>query len=166
MDGIVYQSLSGHTRAYAKLLGAALGLRAYDVKEAGQLAKGAQIIYLGWLRAGEVMGYKKAAARFQVACLCGVGMAGPGMDQVSDMKKRNPLGELPVYYLQGGLEMDKLKGPYKWMLDMLKKSMLKSLAAKANRTPEEDDMLDLIQKGGSRVDEKNLAPIIAWYKGE
>lgn len=166
MDGIVYQSLSGHTRSYAQLLGACLGLKVYERKEADQLPKGARILYLGWLRAGEVMGYKKAAARFQVACLCGVGMAGPRMDQVADIKKRHQLGELPVFYLQGGLEMDKLKGPYKWMLGMLKKSMLKSLAAKTNRTAEEDDMLDLIQNGGSRVEAKNLAPIIAWYRGE
>lgn len=166
MDAIVYRSCTGHTQAYAQMLGAALGLKVYELSHAQALRQGAQIIYMGWLRAGEVVGYKKAAARYQVACLCGVGMAGPRLNQVGDIKKRHQLTQLPVFYLQGGLEMDKLKGPYKWMLGMLQKSMRKTLEGKAQRTPEEDDILALIKQGGSRVKEENLTPIINWYKGE
>ncbi|MGN0997211.1 MAG: hypothetical protein ACI4PG_09885 [Candidatus Ventricola sp.] len=43
-------------------------------------------------------------------------------------------------------------------------SMAKKLAAKADRTPEENDLLEWMQHGGSRVSLKNLAAPIRWCR--
>ena len=39
----------------------------------------------------------------------------------------------------------------------------KALADKADRTPEEDDMLDMMLNGSERVKAENLKHIIDWY---
>ena len=43
-------------------------------------------------------------------------------------------------------------------------STAKKLAAKADRTPEEDDLLELMQHGGSRVSLENLARPLRWCR--
>ena len=39
----------------------------------------------------------------------------------------------------------------------------KALADKSDRTPEEDDMLDMMLNGSERVNAENLRYIIDWY---
>ena len=40
----------------------------------------------------------------------------------------------------------------------------KSLAEKADRTSEEDDMLDMMLHGGERVKAENLSAVLDWYR--
>ena len=48
----------------------------------------------------------------------------------------------------------------------IKKTMGKKLADKKDRTADENDMLDLIMNGGSRVSESNLGEVIKWFEAE
>ena len=74
-NAIVYTSNTGYTRQYATLLGEKTGLPVYSLEEAAsRLPCGNCVIYLGWLMAGKVQGYAKAAKRYQIAAVCGVGM--------------------------------------------------------------------------------------------
>ena len=50
------------------------------------------------------------------------------------------------------------------MMDIMAKTVGKSLADKQDRTPEEDDMLELMAHGGSRVSEEQLLPVLDWYQ--
>ena len=114
--------------------------------------------------AGVVKGYKKAAQRFSVAAVCGVGM-GPAGSQDSDVRKNNAIPqEVPVFTLQGGFDMARLRGVYKMMMPVMVKTAGKGLAEKENRTPEEDAMLELMLHGGSRVSEENLEAVWEWYQ--
>ena len=64
MKAIVYTSSTGHTTEYAKILGEKTGLPVYALNEAlKQLSNGIEIIYLGWLFANGIKGYKKAAKK-------------------------------------------------------------------------------------------------------
>lgn len=103
-NAIVYTSNTGYTAEYARLLGKNTGLPVYALSEAeGKLAGGNRIIYLGWLMAGSVQGYRKAAKRYHVQAVCGVGMGATG-SQLQDLRKTNAFPEeLPVFTLQGGL---------------------------------------------------------------
>lgn len=161
---IVYTSNTGHTKEYAELLAKELSCAALTLDEAKKtLKRGSDIIYLGWLMAGKVKGFSKASKKYNVKALCGVGMAATG-SQLSDVKKSNKIPEgMPIFTLQGGFELDKLHGIYKIMMSTMKKTVGKGLANKSDRTPEEDDMLDMMQNGGSRVSLENLASVIAWY---
>ena len=60
--------------------------------------------------------------------------------------------------------MNKLHGIYKFMMKTMKKFVGKSLAEKPDRTPEEDDMLDMMLHGGERVSEENLKAVLDWYE--
>ena len=163
-NSIVYTSNTGFTRQYAMLLGEKTGLPVYSLEEAGQrLTPGNTIVYLGWLMAGKVQGYAKASARYHVAVVCGVCMGATG-SQIEDVRKTNAIGSgLPVFTLQGGFDMEKLRGVYKLMMKVMAKTVGKKLAEKKVRTPEEDEMLELMVHGGSRVREEYLTEIVDWY---
>ncbi len=42
----------------------------------------------------------------------------------------------------------------------------KALEKKTDRTPEEEDMLDMMLHGGERVRIQNLQGVISWYNGK
>lgn len=167
IKAIVYRSETGHTKAYAELLGDKIGLPVYELSAAlKELPEKTEIIYLGWLMAGTVKGYKKASKRFEVKAVCGVGMSG-GDSQLADMRKGNAIPEsLPAFCLQGGFEMEKLRGVYRFMMNTMKKTVGKALSGKENRTPEENEMLDLLLNGGNRVCEEELSAVIERYKSD
>ena len=166
-SAIVYTSNTGFTAQYASLLGGKTGLPVYALEDAvNALPQNCPILYLGWLAAGKVQGYDKAVTKFNPQALCAVGMAKCG-SQIEDVKKANHLPEsLPLFTLQGGFDLKKLRGVYKLMMLVMSKTVAKKLAAKPDRTPEEDDTLDLFQNGGNRVSLENLRPVLAWYEGE
>ena len=162
-NSIVYTSNTGYTAEYARLLGEKTGLPVYALDEAEQkLAAGNRVIYLGWLMAGKVQGYKKAAKRYKVQAVCGVGMGGNG-SQLQEVRKANAIPEkTPLFTLQGGFDLSKLSGVYKLMMTIMVKTAGKGLAEKQDRTPDEDVMLEMLTRGGSRVSAENLAEVLAW----
>ena len=103
-NAIVYTSNTGYTRQYAKLLGDKTGLPVYSLDEAGaKLPPTTSILYLGWLMAGKVQGYAKAAKRYQIEALCGVGMGATG-SQIQELRKANGLpAALPVFTSRAAL---------------------------------------------------------------
>ena len=160
-NAIVYTSNTGYTRQYAMLLGEKTGLPVYSLDEAAEkLPAGNCIIYLGWLMAGKVQGYAKAAKRYRVQAVCGVGMGETG-SQIQDLRKTNRLSpSMPVFTMQGGFDLDRLGGVYKLMIH----TAGKGLAAKKNRSPQEEAMLALLHHGGSYVSEENLEAVLGWYR--
>ena len=163
-SAIVYTSNTGFTAQYASLLGGETGLPVYSLEDAlKSLPQSSPIVYLGWLTAGKVQGYDKAVTKFNLQALCAVGMAKSG-SQMEDVRKSNNLPQgLPLFTLQGGFDLKKLRGVYKFMMLVMSKTVAKKLAAKPDRTPDEDDMLDLFQNGGNRVSLENLQPVLAWF---
>lgn len=161
---IVYTSNTGSTARYAKLLYYETDLPVYSLQEAKRrLPACSEIIYLGWLMAGKVKGYKKAAKRYRVQAVCAVGMGKTGT-QIEDIQKKNTVPEhIPVFTLQGNFEVGKLRGIYRVMMDIMVKSISKTLAEKAERTPEEEEMLEMIFHGSGRVKPKNLDAVVDWY---
>ena len=156
---IVYVSNTGYTARYAALLSGKLGLPAYTMTDAlAQLPKGTPVIYMGWLMAGSVKDYRKAAKHFTVEAVIGVGLGDTGaQDDAVRRACKSPAG-LPVFTLQGGMDRTKLQGGYKVGIDILTKVM----SAKKNRTPGEDRMVELLVHGGDYVSEKELSAVLAW----
>ena len=164
---IVYTSNTGYTAQYAALLAKKTGLHAYALDEAlEKVPDGAAVIYMGWIMAGKIQGFITAVKHYQVAAVCGVGM-NPTGSQLPMVRQANGLGEnMPVFTLQGGLNMDKLHGFKKLILKIMGGTMGKQLMAKQDRTPEEDAILDMFRNGGDRVSRQNLKDVAAWYEQE
>ncbi len=163
MEAIVYTSNTGSTEQYARMLGEKTGLPVYSMKES-PVPAGAEILYLGWVMASNVMGYKDAAKKYKVKALCGVCMAATG-SQMNDLRKANAVPEeIPIFSIQGGFDIRKLHGIYRFMMNVMAKTAGKALAKKTDRTAEEDDMLDMMLHGGDRVNEANLKAVLDWFR--
>lgn len=165
IKAVVYTTNAGHTKSYAEILSKEMNLPVCSLKEAiKSLPQNEEIIYLGWLMAGTVKGLKRAGKRFSVKAVCGAGMSG-GDSQIADMRKKNSIADsVPVFYLQGGFEMDKLHGIYRLMMKAMRSTAGKQISGKADQSPEEKEMLDLLVNGGNKVTKANTDKIIEWYQ--
>lgn len=167
MDAIIYTSNAGSTKQYAQMLGGKLQLPVFSMSAAKDKVKpDAKIIYLGWVMANGVKGYEQAAKKYEVCAVCAVGMARTGTNQKAIREKNLIPSSTKLFTLQGNFEVDKLHGLYKMMMKMMVKKVGKTLAEKKDRTPDEEDMLDMMTRNGKRVSEKNLESIAAWYQAE
>lgn len=167
MNAIIYTTNTGSTEHYAKLLAQKTGLPAYSLAEAKkQVFAGAEVIYLGWIMAGSVKGYAEAAKRYRVCAVCAVGMGQTGTQADSVRKKSAVPANIPLFTLQGNFDVKKLHGIYRPMMEIMVKTAGKGLAEKSNRTPEEDDMLDMMLHGGERVKAENLSAVLDWYSAQ
>ena len=80
------------------------------------------------------------------------------------MRKKSAVpADIPLFTLQGNFDVKKLRGVYRPMMEIMVKTAGKGLAEKSDRTPEEDDMLDMMLHGGERVKEENLSAVLDWY---
>ena len=166
MEAIVYTSNTGSTERYAKLLAKATGLPVYPAGEAlGQVRRGAEVIYLGWIMAGKIQGYAKAAKRYQIRAVCGVGMA-QSEAQAAQVRRQTAVSEkIPLFALQGDFDVKKLRGIYRLMMELMVKAMGRQLEKPQDRTPEEQEMLERMVHGGVGVRAENLQAVLAWYAG-
>ncbi len=161
VKAIVYTSNTGYTARYAALLAEKTALPVYALDAAlKQLPAGTPVLYLGWLMAGSVKGYRKAARRFAVKAVCGVGLGDTGAQDEAVRKAHALSADFPVFTLQGGMDLNKLSGPYKFAIRMLTKAM----AAQKTRTPGEDRMLALLQAGGDYVSPEHLTGVLVWLQ--
>ena len=160
---IVYTFNTGHTRQYSLLLGEQIGLPVYSLDEANsRLSGGSTVIYLGWIHASHVKGYSKAANRFSVCAVCGVGLCDTGT-LISEVRKATSIPEgIPLFTLQGGIDRSRLKGMDRLMISML----TKGLAAQKQRSAQDDRMLELLSKDESYVSTENLSGILQWYRAD
>lgn len=165
IQAIVYTSNTGYTRQYAQMLGEKLHIPVMELQTAmTQLPTGSPILYMGWLMAGKVQGYRKAARRCRVLAVCAVGMGATG-SQIESVRKANDiLPTLPVFTLQGGYDPHRLKGIYRFTMALMAKVLERQLKASAHL--EDRAMLDLLRHGGSRVSEKNFSAVLDWYGRE
>ena len=157
---IVYVSNTGRTARYARMIGEKTGLPVYGLTEAKRiLPKKTPIIYCGWLIASNVKDYKKAARRYRVTALCGVGLCPTG-ELLTEVRKATGLpAETPLFTLQGGMDRAALTGIYGSMIDFLIRSMEK----KKDSTEKDAAMLEMLKAGGDFVSEENLGEFLGWY---
>lgn len=145
------------------MLGELVQLPVFSLSDAARkLENQTEIIYLGWVMASQVKGYAKAAKRFRVRAVGAVGMAATGSSDRAVREKNQVPDETPVFTLQGNFQVKKLSGLYRLMMEIMVKSVGKTLSEKENRTADEDDMLDMMVHGGNRVTAQNLRALEDW----
>ena len=139
MKAIVYTSQTGFTRRYAEMLAAQTGLPAYDAKTAkGQLPRGSEIFYMGWLLAGEVKGLKAAMGRYTVRGVAIVGVSPQGNGELWTEARINGGASDDggrIFYLRGGYAPEKLGGLYRLMMGHMAKTVIRQVATMFRRRP-------------------------------
>ena len=162
---IVYTSKTGNTERYAKILGYELELPVIPLNKSKEsLERGAEIIYLGWVMANGIKEYQNAAKRYNIRMVCAVGIGKTGSNETEIREKNKIPASVELFTLQGGFYIQKLHGVNKLLMRMMAFTVEKDLADKTDRTPTEDDLLDLMTNGGSRVSKENLEKPIKWYR--
>lgn len=162
---IVYTSNTGHTAAYAKLLSERIDRPAYSLEEAVEkLPKGCAVIYMGWIMAGKLKGYRKAARRFDVRVACGVGMTAGGMNADRLRRATGIRGDIDVHSIPGGFELSKLSGFWQRIIRGSAKKIAAQLRAKPERSPEEENLLLLMTEGAAQIDPSRLDHLEEWYR--
>lgn len=160
MEAIVYTSNTGFTERYARMLSAHTDIPVFNVSRAKlELPKGSRVIYLGWLFAGKVKGYKKISRRYKVAAVLGVGLGDSGAQTDAVRRNEKIPDDVAVFTPQGGMYFDKLKGVNRFMIKML----CRMLRGK-KRTADEDKMLALIEQGGDYVTEQGLVDVYEYLE--
>lgn len=156
MKAIVYESNTGFTERYAKILSEKTGVPAYPLAEAKkQVAKGEEIVFLGWVFANKIQGLEKAKKLWNVAAAGAVGMNPRSDENTKIVREANKL-EIPLFYMWGGLDNSKLKGINKMMLGLVRDSLIKE------NKPEYADAIKVFKEGGDFVSEEYLQELIAF----
>ena len=167
MEAIIYTTNTGSAEQYAKMLAEQTGLSVFSMEEAkSEVEEGSEIIYLGWIMAAQVKGYKTAAKKCKIRAVCAVGMEKTGTRTEEIRKKTFVPAEVPLFTLQGNFNVKKLHGFYRLMMSMMVKMVTKQLVAKTDRTQRENEMLEIMLQGGENVRKENLAEVLDWYKRE
>lgn len=168
MKAIVYTSSSGFTKKYAEMLGNNTGLDIYTIEDAkDKLKDGEEIIYMGWMFAGSVKSYKKAAKRYKVKAVCAIGMAPDGQNSIDEIRKRESIpADTPIFYLQGGYAPERLHGIYRIMMSTMSKSVIKKLESKTVKTAEDEEVIKMFKYGCDFVSEDKAHPVLEWINSK
>ena len=155
IKSIVYKSSTGHTKQYAEMLGEALKIPVYNLKEAkSKLEKNDEIIFLGWVCATKIQGLSKIK-RYNVRFIGAVGAYPAEKNYIESLKKANNVN-VELFYLRGGLDFNKLTGIKKKVLQFVKNMMQKE------NNVENQEMIKLFKDGDNYVSDENLKPMLKY----
>ncbi len=158
---IVYESKTGFTQKYAKLLSAKTGMRAVSVGALSSADKGEEIIFLGWMMAGTIKGLRKVKS-CNVKAVCASGTAKDAEPDAETVMQRNGIAGLPFFYLRGGCKpLREIKGFDKVILSMF----VKMLKKRKEQDAALREYIGIIENGFDGVSAENLRPVIQWIEG-
>lgn len=170
MKAIIYTSNTGFTRKYAQMLSDALSIPAYNAglgEDRKSLSKGDEVIYMGWISANKIEGFKKAARRYSVRAVCTCGISETAESIIKELRAKNSIADdMPFFYLRGGMNFSKLTGIQKKML-MMFGNVLKKTAETGTDEAERKkakELIKILDKGADFTDRMKLRPVIEWYE--
>ncbi|MEG0691492.1 MAG: flavodoxin domain-containing protein [Oscillospiraceae bacterium] len=159
---VVYKSSAGFTKAYADWIAESLECQVISLKDAtiNILSGYDVIVYGGGIRANMINGLDKLKKRVcdKIICVFAVGASDANQTLISEIKKINQtnLSDLPFYYFRGGLQIDKLHGIEKIMMNMIKKFLSKKVEISAK----EKEMLEMLSNPCDLSNREAIKPLI------
>lgn len=160
-SAIIYNSLTGSGEKYAKLLSAALHVPAKPMGD--YVRPDGQVIYIGWAFAGKIVGYQKAAKKYDIGAVVQVGMAGGGENSAEAAREQNHIPScIKVFSVQGGFYMDKLPLPLRLVMKLKNKQIAAGLKKKASLNEREQALLTMASTGTGEPASWNVDEIVAW----
>ncbi|SCP95268.1 hypothetical protein [Anaerobium acetethylicum] len=88
----------------------------------------------------------------------------PDQKTADELRKKHRIEGIGLFYLQGGFDISRLSGIYKFMMNQMIRMMEPALLKKEDKTEAEEEYLKMIKEGGDFVNEENLRPVIEWYE--
>ena len=168
---IIYGSHYGTTKQYAKELSRRTNIEAISFKNVKEINDYDNIIYLGGLYAGGVLGMSKTIKKLnntvnKKIIIVAVGLSDP-MDEVNKNNIRNNIKKqvskeifekAKIFHLRGGIDYSKLNFKHKTMMKLLYNAV-KNLP-KEKQTAEDRAMIETYNQKVNFVDFSSLDKII------
>lgn len=165
ISAIIYSSTTGSSKKYAEKLSAALHVPAFDAKKV-YTPKGREVIYVGWLFAGKVVGLEKAMKDYDVVAVVQVGMADNSAAEATCREKNGLPADITVFSLQGHFDLRALPLPLRLIMKIKNKEIAQRLNAKAAKgalTPAEQACLKMAENGhGEPATWDGVEEVIEW----
>ena len=170
MNMIIYGSNYGNSKKYAEELARKINWEVKSYTEVKNINDYEDIIYIGSLYAGGVLGLKKTFAKLnnddRKIIIVTVGAADPTAKENTDHIKaciKNQVAEFVyekanIFHLRGGLDYSKLNFMHKSMMGLLYKKVSK--IPEDQRTVEIQGLIETYNKVVDFVDFETLDPII------
>lgn len=163
---VIYQSKYGSTKCYAEWIAEELGADLLPRKNvsASTLAQYETVIYGGGLHAGGIAGIsllKKnlPLMREKRCAVFAVGASHPTEGIVNEIKAHNAfLGDIPIFYLRGGMDYHTMNPSDKLLMSMFKKVLEKKQEAELDEW--EIFLLDHFYDTFDFTDRKTICPLI------
>ncbi len=158
---IIYQTNTGSTERYAKMLSQKLSCEALKITDAAAVAPEEEIIFMSWVMAGTLQDYAAIKETYKnIKAVCAVGMFSDEAKKAELIEKNAVESEL--FVLPGAFNVNKLTGLYKMMMGMAMK-MIKS-KLKESSDPKAKEMAEKFEEGFDMVDESNLEAVLEFLK--
>ena len=125
---VVYKSSTGFTEQYANWISEELGCNALSIRKVkkSELEKYDCIVYGGWIMGNMVMGLNKVMdIKPKKLIVFGVGASPVSNTTIEEIRKQNNIGDIPLFYMEGGFRFEKLNFIKRLMLKMVKNSIEK-----------------------------------------
>lgn len=170
---VIYTSNTGYTKQYAEMLSKDLNCQAVSRKQLSQvnLNDYNMIIYGGGIRANKISGFKSVLKKLENLKDQKVIVFAVGATEKSDVNtttllekniKENHV-DYPLFYFQGGFDPSRLSPAMRFMLNNVKKSILKKQAKNpASLDKGDKDFLDFFQSTHENIRHENLEEIIQY----
>lgn len=168
---IIYGSHYGTTKQYAEELSKRTNIKAVSFEKVNQINDYNNIIYLGGLYAGGVLGMSKTLRKLnnlsaKKIILITVGLTDPTDEKNIDNIRNNMKKQIPkeifekasIFHLRGGIDYSKLKFVHRTMLKLLYNS-IKNIPDE-KQTAENRAMIETYNKKVNFVDFSSLDKII------
>lgn len=160
-SAIIYNSLTGSGEKYAKLLSARLHVPAKPMGD--YVRPDGQVIYIGWTFAGKIVGYEKAAKKYDIGAVVQVGMAGGGENSAEAAREQNKIPScVKVFSVQGGFYMDKLPLPLRLIMKLKNKQIAAGILKKPSPDAREQALLTMASTGTGDPASWDVDEIATW----
>lgn len=158
---VVYESKTGFTERYAGWAAESLGCECIPLREATRekLAGYDRVIFGGWIMANMISGLPKFREMApSPAAVYAVG-ASPAFEEVlKQIREQNQLEEIPLFYFEGGIDLDRLGFVQRMMLKMMKKMTEK----KKEMTRQEAAIVQLLAGSFDHTDRGQMGEMLAF----
>lgn len=163
---IVFASKYGTSKRYAQELSKRTGIEAKDYTEIDD-EKADELIFVGGLYAGEIIGLKNTVNKIQPEKLIAVsvGLVDPNIEEnknnLHDMISKSipeKYKDSAIFNLRGGMQLEKLNFKHRLIMKFLNNRLKK--VPLNERSPQVRDMIECYGKSTDFVDFETLTPII------
>lgn len=163
-SAIIYSSLTGSCEKYAKLLSDELGIPAFRFG-VDKVSTNLKVIYIGWLCAGKIKGYRKASKRFNIGAVVQVGMSPVSAEtEIAGRAANSVSPDVPLFCLQGGFNMSKLPFYVRPVMKSINRSTLEKLGKKPVLNEQEKALMKMASDGVGEPADWDVSDIVEWCR--